>query len=172
MLDWSDEALQLHTSGAPSPTCTPMKKQTQTHKTNSSDATTPRPVQRDSPTSGVKLSDGPWEKHERNHAAITGKCDKCFYARNRHNWFQYTPLDVKAGLRNTWLCARPVDVPDSEWGVGCRACSWAAKSLPADALEAFIQPYVNISVNGASLRLCNLKLHANPHPTKCLQRRT
>ena len=160
MLDWSDEALQLHTSGVPSPTCTPMKKQTQTHKTNSSDATTPRPVQRDSPTSGVKLADGPWEKHERNHATINGKCNKCFYARNRHNWFQYTPLDVKAGVRNTWLCARPVDVPDSEWGVGCKACSWAAKSLPAEALEAFVQPYVNISVNGTRLRLCNLRRHA------------
>ena len=162
MLDWSDEALQVHTSCTmASATSTPMKTTHQTRVSSPLDVTTSTPVPRHSPTSGVKLVDGPWERHERMHAnGVTGKCDKCFYARNRRNWFRYTPLDAKAGVHNTWLCARPIDVPDSTWGVGCRACSWAAQSLPAEALEACMQPYANILVNGASLRLCNLKRHA------------
>jgi hypothetical protein len=69
-------------------------------------------------------------------------------------------LDGKADVRTTWLCARPVDVPDSEWGVGCKASSWAAKSVPTAAVEPSAGPYISISVSGASLRLCNLRRHA------------
>jgi hypothetical protein len=156
MLDWSDEHLQAHTTFL----ATPLKKQVRTQTSSSLDVATPKRGQRESPKSGIKVAGGQWDTHERTHVVGPGKCDKCLYARNRRTWFRFTPLDGKAGVRTTWLCARPVDVPDSDWGVGCRACAWAAKSVPAEAIEPSTGPYISISVNGASLRLCNLKRHA------------
>ena len=155
MLDWSDGQLQAHACLA-----TPHKQQVRTPSSSSLDVATPRPIQRESPKSGIKVAGGQWDTHERTHAAGAGKCNKCCYARNRRNWFQLTPLDGKADVRTTWLCARPVDVPDSEWGVGCKACSWAAKSVPIAAEERSAGPYINVSVCGASLRLANLRRHA------------
>ena len=169
MLDWSDGQLQAHTCLA-----TPHKKQVRTPSSSSLDVATPRPIQRESPKSGIKVAGGQWDTHERTHAAGAGKCNKCCYARNRRNWFPLTPLGGKADVCTTWLCARPVDVPDSEWGVGCKACSWAAKSVPSAAEECSAGPYINVSVCGASLRLANLRRHAawHPHSTRSLSRHT
>ena len=71
------------------------------------------------PNSSVKVCNGPWDRHIRNHKSSHGLCNKCMWASNRRFWFRQTPLDLSKG-RRTWLQARPVNTPDSQlWG-------WAA----------------------------------------------
>jgi len=120
---------------------------------------TPPPVKRNCPNSSVKVSCGPWEEHLRDHCVPSGRCYKCMWASNRKCWFQRTPLDLKSGVRRTWLQARPINTPDSEWGVGCRACSWALLQQP-HGVEVCRRPYVTLSVTGDGLRLSNFKRHA------------
>jgi hypothetical protein len=80
------------------------------------------------------------------------------WANNRKCWFQRTPLDLKSGVRRTWLQAQPINTPDPQWGVGCRACSWAGQQL--HVVDGYRRPYVNLSVTGDGLRLSNFKRHA------------
>ena len=61
-------------------------------------------------------------------------------------------------MRRTWLQARPVNTPDCHWGVGCRACSWAARQ--SQVVEVSRRPYATHSVTGEGLRLSSCKRHA------------
>ena len=113
MLDWDD--------AVPSLPWTPAKK------TEATTLKTPPPAFRKMQSrSSIKCENvGPWEHHEQSHHDPT--CDKCVYARKRRFWMKLTPLDDASGCNTTWMCAKPLGTPDSEWGLGCKACAWSVK---------------------------------------------
>ena len=104
MLDWDD--------AVPSLPWTPAKE------TQATTLKTPPPAFRKMQSrSSIKCENvGPWEHHEQSHHDPT--CDKCVYARKRRFWMKLTPLDDASGCNTTWMCAKPLGTPDSEWGLG------------------------------------------------------
>ena len=145
MLDWDD--------AVPSLPWTPAKK------TESTTLKTPPPAFRKMQSrSNIKCENvGPWEHHEQSHHDPT--CDKCVYARKRRFWMKLTPLDDASGCNTTWMCAKPLGTPDSEWGLGCKACAWSVKQNKT-TLDARSMPYAALTVKGNALKLCNLRRHA------------
>ena len=142
MLDW-DIAME------PPITRTPLQEPTA--------LATPVRVRKMSPQSTIKCAWGPWERHEQ--ARHTPTCEKCGYARNRRFWLKHTTLDNAFGLTTTWLCAKHVDTPDSDGGVGCKACAWAARRGKR-AMDFRNMPYAMVAVKGTALKLGNFKRHA------------
>ena len=100
---------------------------------------------------------GPWECHVQAHQSPT--CDKCLYARNRRSWFKHTALDAASGCTTTWICTKPVDTLDADWGIGCKACAWAMNKS-TNTVDARTIPYAMLNVKGGTLRLNNLRRHA------------
>ena len=82
-------------------------------------------------------------------------CSKCQWAAKRAWWQQRTPLDADAGVKASWLQARPLHATSSVWGVGCKACRWAAKNCCQGPLgssqirrQRHYDNYVKLTVTG------------------------
>ena len=107
-----------------------------------------------------KSAGGGWARHRHDHTkadpSAASACSKCRWAAFGKRWRSCTPLDSNAKEVVSWLLAKPVDTPDCAWGVGCKACSWAAKSHGVEGGSAQQTPYATLSVT-RELRLSNFK---------------
>ena len=95
---------------------TPLKRKRVEDDDLRSPVCSPMHARHHSPNSSVKVCNGPWDRHIRSHRSSHGHCNKCMWANNRWFWCRHTPLDLKTTVRHTWLQARPINAPDSQWG--------------------------------------------------------
>ena len=98
---------------------TPLKRKRVEDDDLRSPVCSPMHARHHSPNSSVKVCNGPWDRHIQSHRSSHGHCNQCMWANNRRLWFRHTPLDLKSTVRCTWLQARSINTPDSQWG-------WAA----------------------------------------------
>ena len=77
--------------------------------------------------------------------AAARSCSKCRWASIREAWRQALPLDPNSSLIvSSWLDAKPLNTPDSAWGVGCKACAWASEHTAAER-DLCQSPYVTFT---------------------------
>ena len=171
--DWSDEALLAGVAscraGVACPIGSPKRR-----KAEAESCETPRPKRQalSPPRTAQKEPQIPdvWHDHLRRHleedAEASTRCLKCRWAAKRGCWLRRTALG--SAVARSWLQAKSPNA--FAWGVGCKACGWAARAMSADAVAATDiadrRGYQTFDIAGEGLRLSNFKRHATTRAHK------